>query len=138
MGTVLRNVVREVMRLYPVAAAGSARVIGKDFETPQGYILPKGSLVFMPYFVAHRNKEVFGDDADSFIPSRWENPSEEMNKAFLPFAAGKQNCIGQSLAMAEMLNIVPRIIAEFELELVDEGIIEYFVTLKPRNVMVKA
>ena len=59
-------------------------------------------------------------------------------EAFFPFSAGKQNCIGQSLANAEINTIIPRICSEFELELVDEGQSDYFLTLKPVNTMIKA
>lgn len=134
---VLRNIAKESIRLHPVSAGGSVRTLGKDFTTSEGYVLPKGSVAFMPNILIHRNPDVF-DDADSFIPSRWENATEEMNESYNPFAAGKQNCIGQSLANAEILNIVPRICAEFELELVEEGTVEFFLTLKPINTMIKA
>lgn len=48
-----------------------------------------------------RNPDIF-EDPESFIPSRWEHPTQEMNDAFNPFSLGKQNCLGQSLAKAEV------------------------------------
>mmetsp|Transcript_2002 Transcript_2002/g.2423 ORF Transcript_2002/g.2423 Transcript_2002/m.2423 type:complete len:130 (+) Transcript_2002:2-391(+) len=125
------------MRLYPVAAGGSIRTLGRDFVTDGGLFLPKGSIAFIPLILLLRNSDIF-EDADSFIPSRWDNPTNEMEAGFLPFSLGKQNCIGQSLATAEIYSIVPRICAEFELELVDEGETNFFLTLKPANVMLKA
>ena len=50
----------------------------------------------------------------------------------------KQKCSGQSLAKAEIYSIIAKICSEFELELVDEGEIDFFVTLKPIKVMIKA
>ena len=134
---VLRNVVKEGMRLYPVASGGSVRIIGRDFVSSEGYLLPKGSIIFMPFVINLRNPAVF-DKADSFIPSRWENATKEMNESFYPFSMGKQNCIGQSLATAEIHTIIPRICSEFEVELVDEGRPEYFLTWKPMKTMLKA
>ena len=133
---VLRNAVREAMRLYPVLGKGVTRIIGRDFVTSEGYLLPKGSLLFLPFITALRNPDVF-EKADSFIPSRWENATKEMNESFYPFAMGKQNCIGQSLVNAEIHTIVPRICCEFELEVVDEGRPESFLTWKPLKTMLK-
>jgi len=134
---VLRNVVKEGMRLYPVASGGSVRIIGRDFVSSEGYFLPKGSIIFLPFVVNLRNPAVF-DKADSFIPSRWENATKEMKESFYPFSMGKQNCIGQSLATAEIHTIIPRICSEFEVELVDEGRPEFFLTWKPTKTMLKA
>jgi len=58
-----------------------------------------------------------------------------MNDAFLPFAMGKQDCISQSLANAELHNIIPRIVSEFEFFLVEEGTVDFFLTLKPVNTL---
>lgn len=133
---VLRKIVKECMRLNPVAAGGPKRIIGRNIEI-DGTFLPKGSIVDMPLILLLRNSNIF-KDADSFCPSRWDNPTKEMNEAFFPFGLGKQNCIGQSLANAEIYSLIPQICSEFELELVDEGKTIFFLTLKPENVMIKA
>lgn len=135
--SVLRNVVKEGMRLYPLVSGGSGRTIGRDVTTSKGHILPKGSIITLPFILSLRNSDVY-ENADSFIPSRWESATKEMNNAFYPFALGKQNCIGQSLANAEIHTIVPRICSEFKLELVDEGRPSYFLTLKPIKTIIKA
>ena len=135
--TVLKNIAKEGMRLHPVATGGSIRSIGRDFTTDEGYLLPKGSIIFFPMNLPLRNTNIY-DDADSFIPARWDEPTKEMNDAFYPFSMGKQNCVGQALANAEIHSILPRICSQFELELVDEGTTEYFLTLKPVGTMIKA
>lgn len=116
----LRNVVKEGMRLHPVSSAGSVRVLSKDFETSEGYILPKGALALIQYMMIFRDPKVFRY-ADEFIPSRWEHATKEMEESFYPFSAGKQNCVGQSLANAEMYRKVSSICSEIDLEIVDEG-----------------
>ncbi len=60
-----------------------------------------------------------------------------MNDSFYPFGLGKQNCIGKSLANAEMHNIIPRICSKYDFEIVEEGTMQYFITLKPANAMLK-
>ena len=130
----LRKIVREGIRLHPVSAGGPARRIGRDIETKEGYLLPKNSIVFNAVLAMMRDEDVY-KNADSFDPSRWDNPTKAMNDAFLPFAMGKQDCIGQSLANAELHCILPIILSEFELFVVEEGTAEFFLTPKPVNTM---
>jgi cytochrome P450 len=127
---VLRIIVKEGLRLHPVVPGGSIRTIGRDIETKTGMLLPKGSIIFMPFIMLLRNPIIF-ENENTFQPSRWEKPSKEMADAFLPFSLGKQNCIGQSLANAELHCIVARICAEFDLKVKEEGTVDYFLTLKP-------
>jgi cytochrome P450 len=133
----LQNIVKEGMRLFPVAGGGSARKIGRDIETDDGFILKKGSIVSLPGILLNRNTDIF-EDADSFIPSRWDKPTKDMNDSVMNFALGKQNCVGQSLANAEIHTLIPLICSKFELELEDEGSIDYSLTLKPINTLIKA
>jgi len=134
---VLRRVIKEGMRLFPVAATGSIRVIGKDMMTTKKELLPKGSICFLSFMLLFRNPEVF-ENPNSFQPSRWENPTKEMTDSFTPFSLGKQNCIGQSLANAEMHYVVARIISEFDLFVEEEGSVAHFLTLKPVGVKLRA
>jgi len=113
----LRKVVKEGMRLHIVPAGGASRRLGRNFEMKEGYLLSKNSIVFTAFYAMMRDEDVY-ENAESFNPSRWDNPTKAMNGAFIPFAMGKQDCIGQSLANAEIHSIIPRIISEFELFLV--------------------
>jgi len=133
----LQMAIKESMRLYPVSASGSSRVCGRDFVTKEGWVIPKGTSVVSHIMMTHRNKNVFGKDADEYIPSRWENPTQAQKDSFLLFSAGKQNCVGQALAQAELHCIVPRILSEVELEVEEEGSITWFLTLKPVGARLK-
>jgi cytochrome P450 len=132
----LQNIVKEGMRLSPVAGSGSARKIGRDIETDGGFILKKGLIVTLPGILLNRNTDIF-EDADSFIPSRWDKPTKDMNDLVMNFALGKQNCVGQYLANAEIHTLIPLICSKFELELEDKGILDYSLTLKPINTLIK-
>jgi len=133
----LRTAVKESMRLHPVSASGALRQVGRDFVTKSGYHIPQNSHVITSMILLHRNPSVF-EDAEKFKPSRWEHASTEQKEAFLIFAAGKQNCVGQSLANAELHSILPKILSQVELEVEDEGTTSYFLTLKPSGAMLKA
>ena len=77
----------------------------------------------------HISKCVY--DSDSFDPSRLESPSKEMTDETQPFGLRKQSCEGQLLAKSETQAIVERTISEFELTLVEESTVDFFLTLKP-------
>merc|ERR1712113_466723 len=125
------------MRLHPVVAGGSIRVIGKDMMTSKKEILPKGSVVLMPFIMLLRDPGVF-EKENCFCPSRWENPTKAMTDAFTPFSLGKQNCIGQSLAKAEIHYVIARICSQFDLFIEEEGSVDFFLTLKPIWVKLRA
>jgi len=132
-------VVKEGMRFMPVAAFGGGRITGREYKLDDGTVLPKGSVCFMNQFVANRNEDIY-KDADYFIPERWMCPTQEMKDAFsfMPFMAGPRSCPGQALAMAEINSILPKLIKEYSLELVDEGKPDYFLTFKYTGTKLRA
>ena len=131
----LQRVVKEGMRLHPVGR--SLRETGRDITTSKNELLPKGSFCVAHFLLLFRNPDIF-EEPDSFLPSRWENPSRVMLDSFHPFSLGKQNCVGQSLAWAETFGIVARICSEFELSLESEGHVDFCLTVKPVGARLKA
>ena len=126
----LKNVIKESKRLIPVAAFVSVRQTGRDISCKEGsMIIRKGTNCFMPFILPHRNQSVF-KDPDVFRPERWEMADKPMHEAFMPFALGKRNCIGQSLAVAELYSVLPRLLAEYTFDVETEGELEFFLTLK--------
>ena len=132
-----RNVVQECIRMTPSAAMGSARQVGRDFQVGNGKVIPEGAICWLNQYLCNRNPEVF-ENPEEFCPERWDTASKAMRDAMMTFAAGPRNCPGQYLATAEINSILPRILSEYSLELVDEGRLEYFITLKYRGSKVRA
>jgi len=132
----LENVIKESMRLYPVAAGGSGRTSNKDIivkrNDDKDILIPKGSELRLAPIVVHRMEEYY-EDPDKFKPSRWEDPSEKALAAFIPFALGRRNCIGQSLAKAELHSVLARLCAEFYFDVKDEGISRMNLTMQPQG-----
>lgn len=63
-----------------------------------------GLRVYCVQYLIHRNKSVWGPDAETFRPDRWlddEYMAALPVGAFRPFERGPRNCIGQELAMLE-------------------------------------
>jgi cytochrome P450 len=129
----LKDVLREGMRLHPVVPGAGVRTAGRDFYVKDSaMVIPKGSQVIFPSMVLTRNNV---KDAEVFKPSRWrENPEN----TFLHFSAGRRNCVGQSMAIAEITWALSRLCAEFKFEIVDEGRAEFCGTLKCVGTLLKA
>ncbi|KAJ4753281.1 Cytochrome P450 [Rhynchospora pubera] len=78
--------------------------------------LLKGTCVVIPTAILHRDKEVWGQDADKFNPLRFENGlSKAANhpNAFAPFSLGPRTCIGQTFAMLEAKTVIAMILQRF-------------------------
>jgi cytochrome P450 len=124
----LKFVLKESSRILPVAAMGSIRLAGRDFDAGNGEIIPKGATIFMPQIASNRNEDVF-DDPETFNPDRWYTSTPEMKNTMLTFSLGIRNCVGQALATAELDSILPRIVSQYDFEIEEEGSLQYFLTM---------
>lgn len=93
-------VIKESMRLYP-----PVYLIGREPTEDRelgGYVMPRGTTVFMSQWVAHRDQRFF-DQPLEFKPERWaEGLGERLPKyAYFPFGGGPRVCIGNTFAMME-------------------------------------
>jgi len=114
----LDAVLKESMRLYPVAPFIVRKItdvisipIEQDASTKSKskppVVIPEGTLACIWIYGLHRNKKLW-HRPDDFIPDRWINPTvrqrdpaqndKNLYGAFMPFAAGPRNCLGQPLA----------------------------------------
>ena len=99
--TYTRQVVDEVLRLYPPGWLLSRRTIAAD-ELGGYEIPPDTDVLFSPYLL-HRHPS-FWRDPEAFQPERFDaaQESERTRFAYMPFAAGPRHCIGETLALYEM------------------------------------
>lgn len=116
----LDAVIKESMRLYPVAPF-VVRCLPHDVPIPESNIvLSKGSFACVWIYGLHRNAKLWSNPHD-FIPERWlddtlkrQDIGQSMG-AYMPFAAGPRGCLGQSIGNVVLRVILARIITEFKI-----------------------
>ncbi|OQU92538.1 hypothetical protein SORBI_3001G359500 [Sorghum bicolor] len=82
--------------------------------------IPKGNGIAIPIPFLHRDKEVWGDNANDFDPLRFENGITNAAKtpqALLSFSIGPRSCIGQNFAMLEAKSVMAMILKKFSFTL---------------------
>ena len=94
--------VKEGMRCHTVVGAGLPRYVPPGGAEICGRFFPGGYKVQVNQTVLHRNKDIFGEDADDFRPERWFDSDEDtikrMNKHLHPFGYGTRVCVGQHVS----------------------------------------
>lgn len=117
----LKACINESLRLHPPIPRNSREALqdttlpvggGPDGEAP--ILVPKGTQVGYQVFSMHRRKDVYGDDADDFIPERWTERNLRPGWSFLPFNGGPRICIGQQFALNLASYIVCRLVQHIE------------------------
>jgi cytochrome P450 len=131
-------VIKETLRLYP--PAGTARMsppgTGLTVRTPDGQsFCLDGTIIYNCATIIQRDRAVFGDTANDFVPERWlgdksgimsagsQDDAEQRGDAgdrkfppgaWRPFERGPRNCIGQDLATIEARVIVAAVARRYD------------------------
>ena len=83
--------------------------------------VPEGTLFSIPIALLHRDKDVWGHDADEVNPTRFEHgvskAAANHPNALLSFSQGPRACIGQNFAMLEARIGIAMILQRFSFEL---------------------
>jgi cytochrome P450 len=129
-----RLVLNESLRLYPPTWVTARTSLAA--EEIGGHHIPPESLLLISPYVLQRHP-AFWEDAERFIPDRWtpERAAGRHRLAYCPFGGGPRRCIGQNLAMLDMLVIVAMVAQAYELRLVPGYPVEpdARITLRPRH-----
>jgi cytochrome P450 len=129
-----RQVLEESLRLYPptwvtVRTPSAADAIG-------GHAIPAHAILLLSPYVLHRHP-AFWEHPEQFDPERF-TPARAVGRqhfAYVPFGGGPRACIGQNLAMLEMLVVLAMMAQTYELCLVPGHPVEpaALITLRPRH-----
>jgi cytochrome P450 len=113
----LEMVVKESMRLYPAAGFLFGREAVEDVEL-DGHTLRRGSWVFIAPYIVHRDARLFADpetfDPERFAPGRVD---EIAPYAYIPFGGGPRICIGNSMAMMQIILLAATVLQRFRVAL---------------------
>ncbi|KAF1932283.1 benzoate para-hydroxylase [Didymella exigua CBS 183.55] len=112
------NVIKETMRIHSTSSLGLPRLIppGPGL-TMNGRHFPQGTVLSVPAYTIHHSKEIWGPDAETFRPERWEKVTEKQKAAFIPFSYGPRACVGRNIAEMELALIVATVFKRYEFEL---------------------
>jgi cytochrome P450 / NADPH-cytochrome P450 reductase len=137
--TYINQILSETLRLWPTVA-GFTRYPYQDAMVGP-YLMPKGSSITALTIMLHRDRSVWGADAEEYNPDHFrpETRSQLPPNAFKPFGSGQRACIGRQFAMQEAMLVLGMLLQRFEFvdylnyELkVKEGL-----TIKPEGLSIK-
>jgi cytochrome P450 len=107
--------VKETLRRYPPVPSVLMRRAIEDVRIGE-WLVPKGSLVTIPFFVAQADARWF-PQPERFDPARFEaDAARDLPRgAWIPFGAGPRVCIGNSFAAMEMTLALAMLVQRFTL-----------------------
>ena len=126
---VTRNVLREVLRLYPPVP-----MLVRETTVPETFrkrdVKPGSQVVISPWHLGRHT--ALWEDPDAFDPGRWarEKPARE---AWLPFSAGPRVCPGAGFAMAEGAVLLAALMAAFRLNVMEPPVPVAHLTVRARD-----
>lgn len=115
----LQHVMSETLRLHSIVAFNS-RMAVRDTTLPTGggpdgsrpVFVPAGTEVNFSTHVMHKRTDLWGDDAEAFVPERWE--AVRPGWSYAPFNGGPRICIGQQFALTEAGYVIVRMLQRYE------------------------
>jgi len=127
----LKMTIKETLRMYPAAALGSVRRLGKDLMLPWSKkVIPEGSWVLAQYYSIQRDPSLF-DNPSTFSPDRWENATTEQTKSLMTFSVGRRSCQGLGLANLELNELLCKLVSKYRFDIVERGEPQCIVLFKP-------
>ncbi len=128
------QVLQEALRLYPPGWLFTRRTVEAD--ELGGFTIPARTDVFISPYILHRHPS-FWSEPEEFRPERFAgvDAKERHRFAYIPFSVGPRHCIGENMAMFEMLVHVNHMTRRFRLtRLGNEPIeLEAQINLRPRS-----
>ena len=148
----LDAVIKESMRLYPVApfvvrrltrdivipvdetirttkATSNKQKNGRgSTATPSSVRLPQGSMACLWIYSLHHHPDYWSQPED-FVPERWLATGSKRdpgisNGAYMPFAVGPRNCLGQPLAQWILRSLLARLVHRYNFQDEREGMLQ--------------
>jgi cytochrome P450/NADPH-cytochrome P450 reductase len=133
----ISQILKEALRLWPTAPMFAVDPYENETVIGGKYKITKDMNVAVLIPMLHRDKSVWGDDAEEFNPDHFA-PEMEQNlppNAFKAFGNGQRACIGRQFALQEATLVLGMVLQRFKL--IDfqnyQLKIKETLTLKPEN-----
>lgn len=112
----LRRVLDESLRLWPTAPAFT-RSPRETTTLSTGHVMRPEDWAIVVLPMVHRDRAVWGDDADEFDPDRFlpERSRGRPAKTYKPFGTGVRSCIGRQFALHEAILVLARLLHRYDI-----------------------
>ena len=104
----------EALRLFPPGSSVFREALC-DLKLGELFVA-KGMTITIPIVAIHLDPQLWGDNVYEFDPGRFSKGIRKASKhpmAFLPFAHGPRNCLGQLFAMLEAKLVLGTLLSKF-------------------------
>lgn len=112
----LNAIINETLRIHPPVPTGGYRQSPPDGMTVNGTYIPGNVTIVSPRYSLGRLESCY-EQARQWIPERWTTRPEMLKdvRGFSPFAQGRYNCVGKTLAMMEMRVVIASLVKQFKI-----------------------
>uniref|UniRef100_A0A914Z319 Cytochrome P450 n=1 Tax=Panagrolaimus superbus TaxID=310955 RepID=A0A914Z319_9BILA len=113
--------INEIQRTANILPINLLRAVAEDIEI-DGYRFPAGSMV-LPQISITMNDPGNFENPEKFLPERFIDENNNLKKVetLIPFSIGKRQCLGESLARAELFLIFANLLRNFDFICPDPG-----------------
>ncbi|KAE8447509.1 hypothetical protein EG329_010639 [Mollisiaceae sp. DMI_Dod_QoI] len=114
----MQKVINETLRIHSTSALGLPRIVppGQGIEI-LGHHFPPYTVLSVPSYTIHHSKEIWGPNAEEFVPDRWDNLTEKQKNGFIPFSYGPRSCVGRNVAEMELALIIATTFRRYDFDL---------------------
>lgn len=121
----LDAILYETLRLYPTVHA-TVRALNTSYAltavdgTP--VVLNRGTIVYISIYLLHREKSIWGPDAEKFSPERFlrEEDAAKSN-GYMPFGSGGRSCAGYQFALLAAKTFLIMLLGEWDVVIENAG-----------------
>ncbi|UMM16113.1 hypothetical protein L5515_013267 [Caenorhabditis briggsae] len=116
----IQATINEIQRIANILPINLLRTVAEDIDI-DGYQFKKGDLIIPQISILMNDPEIFKNPKD-FCPERFldENLNVKKIDEFLPFSIGRRQCLGESLARAELYLIFANLMQNFKFEVSED------------------
>ncbi|KAK3415208.1 hypothetical protein EUGRSUZ_H00761 [Eucalyptus grandis] len=123
----LQAIVKETLRLYPPGPLSIPHEARADCNV-RGYLIPKGTRIFVNVWKLHRDPQVWSDP-EKFLPERFLTNHSGVDASgqhfeFIPFGSGRRICPGAAFALRATHLTLARLLQGFDLAISSDELVD--------------